>query len=232
VGYEVFLDDSKMGIKKLFRNLHPLIFLHCIFLLFCNSSIAQKNGKILESVKGRIGNPGSSRPSSQPNTEDTTIGFKHRDDLADSISVSYKYLDSLKSNRIDSSLNDFSRFFSVPAHYITLGNNGSPGYPILFTPLLKAGWDAGFHAYDIYRFTLENTKFYKTTKPFSQITYLLASGKEQFINILHTQNIKPNWNFGFEYRLISAPGFFQSQNTGHNNYRLFSNYQGRKKDTL
>jgi hypothetical protein len=58
---------------------------------------------------------------------------------------------------------------------------------------------------------------------------LLASGKEQMIKVLHTQNIKPNWNFGFDYRLISAPGFFKTQNTNHNNYRLFTNYQGPKK---
>ncbi|MEJ7675628.1 MAG: putative porin [Chitinophagaceae bacterium] len=116
--------------------------------------------------------------------------------------------------RIDSSVNDFHKFFSVPAHYITLGNNGSAGYPVIFSPILKAGWDAGFHAYDVYRFNLDATKFYKTTRPYSQITYLLASGKEQFINLLHTQNIKPNWNFGFEYRLINAPGFFNPKIPG------------------
>jgi hypothetical protein len=171
----------------------------------------------------------NSPSKSPPGSGDTTIGFKRRDDLADSITISYRYLDSLRSMRIDSSLNDFNKFYSVPAHYVTLGNNGSAAFPVLFTPLLKAGWDAGFHAYDVYRFTLENTKFFKTTRPFTQLTYLLASGKEQFINILLTQNIKPNWNFGFEYRLISAPGFFQTQNAGHNNYRLFSNYQGKKK---
>src|SRR6185295_19209086 len=78
-------------------------------------------------------------------------------------------------------------------------------------------------------FTLQDTRFFKTTRPFTQLTYLLASGKEQMIRVLHTQNIKPNWNFGFEYRLITAPGFFKTQNTNHNNYRLFSNYQGKKK---
>ncbi len=171
----------------------------------------------------------TSQPASQTSTTDSTIGFKHRDDLADSITISYRYLDSLRSMRLDSSINDFNRFYSLPAHYVTLGNNGSAAFPVLFTPLLKPGWDAGFHPYDVYRFTIENTKFYKTTRPYSQITYLLASGKEQFINILHTQNIKPNWNVGFEYRLISAPGFFQTQNAGHNNYRLFSSYQGKKK---
>ncbi len=158
-----------------------------------------------------------------------SIGFKRRDDLADSITISFRYLDSLRSNRIDSSLNDFNKNFSVPAHYVTLGNNGSAAYPVLFSPSLKAGWDAGFHAFDAYRFTLETTKFYKTTRPYTQLTYLLASAKEQLINILHTQNINPSWNFGFEYRLISAPGAFQTQNTGHNNYKLFSNYQGPKK---
>ncbi|MEP6615265.1 MAG: putative porin [Ginsengibacter sp.] len=185
-------------------------------------SFAQNDG-ILGKVRGRMQNFG------QASGKTDSLGFQHRDDLADSITISYKFLDSLKSEHLDSTLHDFSNFFSVPAHYITLGNNGSAGYPILFTPNLKAGWDAGFHAYDAYRYTIEGTKFYKTTKPFSQLTYLLASGKEQVIKILHTQNIRSNWNFGFDYRLVAAPGFFKTQNTSHNNYRLFSNYTGKKK---
>ncbi|MDB5199044.1 MAG: hypothetical protein JWO92_1007 [Chitinophagaceae bacterium] len=204
-------------------------FLILVGLFFYQSSFAQRRPKSLQSTTDGVTNGSNSKLPPEAQSGDTTIGFKHRDDLADSITISYRYLDTLRSIRLDSSINDFNKFFSVPAHYVTLGNNGSAGYPVLFTPILKPGWDAGFHEYDIYRFTLENTKFYKTTRPYAQITYLLASGKEQFINILHTQNIKPNWNFGFEYRLIAAPGFFQTQNTGHNNYRLFSNYQGNKK---
>ncbi len=169
----------------------------------------------------------STRPGQNQNTD--TIGFKHRDDLADSITISFRYLDSLKSQTLDSATNDFNKIYSVPANYVTLGNNGGAAFPVLFTPLLKAGWDAGLHAYDLYKYTLENTQFYKTTRPFTQLTYLLASGKEQLIKILQTQNIKPNWNAGIEYRLISSPGFFQTQNTSHNNYRFFTNYQGKKK---
>ncbi|MEO6637909.1 MAG: putative porin, partial [Ginsengibacter sp.] len=182
--------------------------------------------------------PGSSNPqqrstpiagqqSSQQKGD--TLGFKHRDDLADSITISFRYLDSLKSQTLDSSLDDFDKYYTVHANYVTLGNNGSAAFPILFTPILQAGWDAGFHAYDSYMYTLENTRFFKTTRPFTKLTYLLASGKEQVIGVLHTQNIKPNWNAGLEYRLISSPGFFQTQNSNHNNYRFFSNYQGPKK---
>src|SRR5487761_2221749 len=115
------------------------------------------------------------------------------------------------------------------ADYVTMGNTGTAAFPVLFTPILKAGWDAGFHAYDLYKYTIENTRFYKTTRPFTQLTYLLGTGKEQVIDVLQTQNIKPNWNAGIDYRLISSPGLFQTQNANHNNYRFFSNYQGKKK---
>ena len=117
----------------------------------------------------------------------------------------------------------------MPANYVTLGNNGNAAFPVLFTPLLKAGWDAGFHAFDLYKYTIEKTRFYKTTRPFTQLSYFLASGKEQVVKVFQTQNIKPNWNAGIEYRLISSPGFYQTQNTNHNNYRFFSNYQGKRK---
>ena len=46
---------------------------------------------------------------------------------------------------------------------------------------------------------------------------------------MHTQNPKPNLNVGFDYRLITAPGRFINQNTNHNNFRLFGNYQGKRK---
>src|SRR5687767_8332750 len=169
------------------RVIRPLLAI-IFFLLLSALSFGQiPKPNVLNKIKGRVGNVGK---STRPSTD--TVGFERRDDLADSITISYRYLDSLKANRLDSSLHDFSRFFSVPANYITLGNNGSASYPVLFTPLLRAGWDAGFHAYDAYRFTLERTKFYKTTRPFTQLTYLLASAKEQVINVLHTQNVKPN----------------------------------------
>ncbi|MEP7144169.1 MAG: putative porin, partial [Ferruginibacter sp.] len=102
-------------------------------------------------------------------------------------------------------------------------------YSLIFAPFAKPGWDAGFHAFDVYHFTLENTRFFKTTKPFTQLGYQIASGKEQMVKILHTQSPRPNLNFGFEYRLVSSPGFFITQNTNLNNYRLFSNYQGKRK---
>ena len=54
---------------------------------------------------------------------------------------------------------------------------------------------------------------------------MLATRAEQVIELMHTQNVKPNFNFAFQYRLINSPGFFKNQKTNHNNYLLTSRYE-------
>lgn len=212
-------------IKKIFLD-KSLIKKSIFFILLLFSiqfSYSQFPGRGRPMNLGTLGSGGGSTSTGD------TIGFKHRNDLKDSITISYHYLNSTNKELLDSSINDFGKVYSVPDGYITLGNNGNAAYPILFTPILKAGWDAGFHAFDVYEYTIENTRFYKTTRPYTQLGYFLASGKEQVVKVLQTQNIKPNWNVGIDYRLISSPGFFQNQNTNHNSYRFFTNYQGKRK---
>ena len=204
-----------------------------LLFLYTISHGQEKIEKIKNAAVQKAGNVTNAATNS-PNQKSAgkrkdSLGFEHRDDLKDSINITYKYLDSLRSNPMDSSVNDFDKYFSVPSHYQYLGNNGAAAYSLIFTPLAKPGWDAGFHSFDIYRFKLEESRLYKTTRPYSQLSYQLASGKEQMIRVFHTQNPRPNWNFGFDYRMISAPGFFVTQNTNHNNYRLFSTYQGKRK---
>lgn len=192
-----------------------------LFLLPLLKGFAQDE-RIINGVKGFGRNIASQGPKD-------TIGFEHRDDRKDSITISFRFLDSTNRRTIDSSVNDFDKYYSVPFTYQYLGNNGAAAFPLIFEPFTKSGWDAGFHAYDIYRFTLENTRYFKTTRPYSMLGYQLASGKEQMIKAMHTQNPRPNLNVGFDFRLISAPGFFTSQNTNHSNFRLYGNYQGKRK---
>ncbi len=196
-----------------------------IIFVFCFQFAHAQEPDVLNQIGGRIKNIGGATSGGGKDT----IGFVHRDDRKDSISITYKYLDSIRSTPLDSSINDFDKYFSIPSSYLYLGNNGAAAYSLIYKPSAKPGWDAGFHAFDIYRYTLEESKFYKTNKPFTQLSYQLASGKEQMIRALHTQNPRPNWSFGFDYRLISAPGFFTNQNSNHKSYRLFSNYQGKRK---
>ena len=155
--------------------------------------------------------------------------LKHRTSTDDSITIGFRYLDSSRLRKIDSSVNDFRRKFPLPWYYNDLGNSGTAAENLIFTPIIKSGWDEGLHSYDIYNLTTENTKFYNTTRPYAELGYLVGSKSEQLVDINFTQNIKPNWNYAFQYRLINSPGTFNSQNTNHNNYRLNSWYQSNSK---
>jgi hypothetical protein len=175
----------------------------------------------------------SSNDPSQPTKGGTprkdSLGFEHRDDSKDSITLKFRYLNIPGWNSLDSSVHDFDRYFSVPSRYTYLGNNGAAAIPLIYQSPKTIGFDPGFHAFDLYRLLPEQTAFYQTTKPFTAIHYQLASGKEQMLRATHTQNPRPNFNFGFNYSLITSPGFFVTQNNNHNGYRIFSNYQGKRK---
>jgi len=154
-----------------------------------------------------------------------TDSLKRRDKNEDSITIRFRYLDSTRNYLLDSSINDFTTRFPVPATNITLGNTGTASRSLLFSPSFQPGFDPGFHAFDIYRWSVEKARFFSTTRPYSELNYTLSSRAEQQIDLMHTQNIKPNWNFLFQYRLVNASGFFRNQKTNHNNYLFTSWYQ-------
>lgn len=204
------------ALKKIFTYL-------LLSILVCSALPA-----LSQRLPGRLGNIGNIGRGARSGGNDS-IKFEHRDPFADSVSIRFKYIDSVRSYTFDSSLIDFYIKVPLKSEYVWLGNNGTATTSLLFNPSTAPGWDPGFHAFDAYAFNIEQTRFYNTTRPFTELNYLIGSGAEQFINILHTQNIKPNWNFAFQFRLINAPGFFKSQNTNHSNLRLNSYYQSPNK---
>jgi hypothetical protein len=165
-----------------------------------------------------------------PVKKDTTgEQLKHRDKYEDSITISYHYWDSTRVNKIDSSINDFYTRFPVPWTNYDLGNLGSASKSFIFQPNMKPGFDAGFHAYDVYLYTPANTRFFQTTRPYSETIYLLGSRAEQMINLFHTQNRKSNFNFGLDFKIISSPGAYKNQSTVTSNGRINTFYQTNNK---
>ncbi|HMU59637.1 MAG TPA: hypothetical protein PKD42_15295 [Chitinophagaceae bacterium] len=186
-------------------------------------SLCAQEPQMMQQMGNRIRNMGGAFNSSGGGTD----SLQHRDKNADSITISFRYLDSTRSYQLDTSVGDFHRRYPVPATWIHLGNTGNAAKSLLFLPEMNAGFDPGFHAFDVYKWKMENVRFFTTTRPYSELNYFLGSRTEQIIELLHTQNIKPNWNFSFQYRLINGPGFFKSQKTNHNNYLFTSRYQSK-----
>ena len=85
--------------------------------------------------------------------------LQKRDKFADSISIFYKLYNSNEVVKLDSSINDFFVHYPLPYTSYNLGNLGTATKSYLFDPIQKGGFDAGFHAYDKYFYTLEGTPF-------------------------------------------------------------------------
>ncbi|MGX5817598.1 putative porin [Chitinophaga lutea] len=154
---------------------------------------------------------------------------KH-DHEPDTLTIRYRYLGEPTDFMIDSSIADFTRnYLGVPGSWITLGNNGNAARNLIFTPRMTPGFDAGFHAYDVYGYNHENAQFFNTNRPYSELGYLIGSKQEQMINLMHTQNRGQKFNFHFAYRKINSQGFFRNQATNHDNYKVTANYNSQNK---
>jgi len=195
---------------------YPFLF----FLMFSYLPV-QGQEKVIRDIGGRIRQVGGQRMGNTGGPD----SLRKRNKLEDSLTITYRFLDSTRQYKLDSSVNDFTRRFPIPAHHIYLGNIGNATRSVLFSPEFTVGWDPGFHAFDAYKWRLERVRFFHTTRPYSKLAYLLGTRVEQIIEILHTQNITPNWNGLIQYRLINSPGFFKNQRSNHNNYLFSSKFE-------
>ncbi len=215
LSYNIFLK------KKIFitKYLHIAISILALACLEANAQFTPNKNNPFSTNFGQ-------QPSSKNSKDDSLM---HRTGLEDSITIRFRYFDSTRSQLLDNSINSFNKYLSLPEDYIYLGGLGNASRSILFSPQMLPGWDAGFHAYDAYTTTIENTRFFNTTRPYTQLNYLIGSRAEQLINVLHTQNFTPNWNMALNYHLVSTPGWFKSQKINHNNVTINSFYQTRNK---
>lgn len=209
------------------EQIHRIVFL-LVFLVAALALHAQRRpADILRGAGDRIPGLGNRGGGTSGSTGGDSVIARNR--FEDSITVIIYRLDSTRGQKFDSSINDYTLRFPIPATHIYLGNNGVATRSIIYAPTMKPGFDPGFHALDVYKWKMEKARFFNTTRPYTELAYTLGARAEQIIEVMHTQNIRPTWNFSFNYRLINSPGVFRNQKTNHNNYLFNSWYQGKKK---
>ncbi len=173
---------------------------------------------------------GSNNTGLNGSVKDTTHAKTNTNDWkSEDAKIYFQQLHSEKKLSPDTSLHTFQRRPFVQPWARDLGNPGSPVYNLLFAPENRVGPSLGYHSFDVYRFDLDSLNYYNTTRPYSIFKYQLGSKLEQVAGILHTQNIKPNWNFMVEYRKTNAPGFYKIQRNNHDNFCFSTRYTSPNK---
>lgn len=147
--------------------------------------------------------------------------------------TSYKLTkDSIRTIPIDTGLTGIQNFSPIAQPrkpIVGTGLLGLAATSMLFEPSRTIGFDAGFHALDFYILNHDDIRFYQARSPFTRLYYVSGSDKEQVLQLLHTQNIKKNWNAGAQFNRIGANGDYFHQRGDDLNASVFTWYQSTNK---
>lgn len=91
------------------------------------------------------------------------------------------------------------------------------------------GFQLGLNGFDNYFFSSEPFKIFQTKRPYTEISVVLGSNKEQIARLLHAQNVNERWNLAFRMNRTTSEGFYSRQNANFNSIQLQSNYTSKSK---
>jgi hypothetical protein len=166
---------------------------------------------------------------------------KKEEEGKDSVIFTSKYIryttlkltkDSIQTLPLDTTLTGFHNFnvlIQPRRPTINTGNLGLSAMPLLFEPSRSIGFDVGFHTLDFYAMTHDDVRYYQARTPFTSLYYVSAGDVEQVFRVIHSQNIKPNWNIGANFNRIGANGFYRWQRGDDLNGAVFTWFQSPNK---
>jgi hypothetical protein len=144
--------------------------------------------------------------------------------------------DSTQLLALDTSMYNFENYsplYQIRTPKIGLGNLGLSARPLLFESSRAIGFDAGLHALDTYMLEPQDINYYRARVPYTQLSLVTGGLKEQVFKILHTQNVNPRLNLGFNANFIGSQGFYAKQELGQNvsdvNFAAFTWYESKNK---
>jgi hypothetical protein len=145
---------------------------------------------------------------------------------ADFFRNSYRY------QPLDTSILNYHRWNYVSRfnYFLTdLGHNGTALRPIFTgSAPTSIGVSSGFTAYDYY-YQTEEPRFFDTQSPYTRMQLIWGGLGRAATKVEFARNIKPNWNFGFDFRPILTDVQFQRRRgirqTQSYYWDLFTTYQ-------
>ena len=141
------------------------------------------------------------------------------------------YITPVKAD-IDTNLVNYQLYNEVIRKYqslTSLGAHGSPYIPNSFFEREQNDDLLFLNSYKDYLKTYDNTIYSNTRKPFTHLIYMQSwpkSKREDFIEIVHSQNVNEKLNAGFEVYFGGDKGQYKYLNVKDRKFKIFSSYNG------
>ena len=145
--------------------------------------------------------------------------------------------DSTQLLPLDTGITNFENYSPLnqpQSPKISLGNLGTSERSLLFEPSRSIGFDAGLHSLDAYMLNPEDINYYRARAPYTNFNFSTGGLIEQILKVVHTQNVNPRLNIGFNLNFIGSQGFYSSnavleQNVSDVNAGAFAWYESKNK---
>jgi hypothetical protein len=147
--------------------------------------------------------------------------------------------DSIQLFPLDTGLVNFENYspLNQPRNpKISLGYPGVAQRDLLFNPRKTIGFDEGQHALDAYMLNPQDINYFNARAPYTLLSLFssLGGSNEQLFKVVHTQNVKPNWNVGLMMNFNGSRGYYSTnnilaQNVSDFNFGLFTWYHSVNK---
>ncbi|MGY4539339.1 hypothetical protein ACVW0P_003773 [Mucilaginibacter sp. UYNi724] len=148
-------------------------------------------------------------------------------------------MDSIQLFPLDTGLVNFENYspLNQPRNpKISLGYPGVAQRDLLFNPRKTIGFDEGLHSLDAYMVNPQDINYFNARAPYTLLSLFssLGGSKEQLFKVVHTQNVKPNWNVGLIMNFNGSKGYYSTngilaQNVSDFNFGLFTWYHSVNK---
>lgn len=184
----------------------------------------------VKAQRGMPENVGKQRLSANPQKKDSIVSIIHVFNMVDGLSRPQRV-------QLDTALTDFQEYKPYYENNISVQNLGNFGTAYQSNQFFNRKQHSDFiflnnhGAYGIWPGT---TDYYNTTTPYTLLQYGQwfnnRPNGETWLDVLHTQNVSPEFNFGIHYGSIGSQGQYLNAEAKDNNLSLFLSYNGPKYD--
>jgi len=172
-------------------------------------------------------------PGALPTLSTTKTDSTNKTNTADweeaQVNISAQHSSSKNDVIIDTSLLFLYQRPYTQAWTSNLGNLGSATQSWLISNNSYTGPTLRRQVNEVYTLQADSLLYYNTTKPFTIFNYQMGSKNENLLRLLHTQNIKPNFNMAFQYHKLTSPGFYKAQRNNHDLVSINAHYKSNNQ---
>jgi hypothetical protein len=139
-----------------------------------------------------------------------------------------------KSFHKDTLTNEFYRYlpqYRYTDFFYGYLNPGTPVLPMIFSEQKTTHKFWFLNNYYPYIAHHSEIVFFDATKPFTIFKFAGGAVNQELVKFFHTQNVNPQFNFGFDINIINSDGHYMHNNAKVNSLSFFKSYTKRRYQT-